>query len=168
MAQNAILQYPDYVGEGWSRTSSDTMVDNTLRLPGTLALDIGRKLTPGKSYGNRALPQVRSRGKAEFSAKLTLLQTDYEALTVYLTAKGAAQRRGLFEVSWYLSCSVFEFGIGTVLWEILGARITDENVSPVKDGDDGIVQTALDLDVMNILKNGQGIVLEQSPFGQIG
>jgi hypothetical protein len=167
MATN-ILTYPDYVGEGWSRSSSDTSVDNALRLPGTLALDIDRKLTPGKSYGSRALPQVRSRGKAEFSAKLTLLQLDYEQLCAFLIAKGAPLRQGLFEVSFQLTCTVFEPLIGTVRWDVLGARITSESTSPVKDGDDAIIQAALDLDVMNILKNGAGIVREQSPFGQIG
>lgn len=164
----SVLAYPDYVGEGWSRSSSDTSVDNAFRLPGTLALDIDRKLTPGKSYGSRALPQARSRGKAEFSAKLTLLQLDYEQLCVYLQTKGAPLRQGLFEVSFHLTCTVFEPTLGTIIWEVLGARIMDESTSPVKDGDDGIIQTALDLDVMNILKNGVGIVREQSPFGQIG
>jgi len=163
-----ILTYPDYVGEGWSRSSSDTSVDNAIRLPGTLSLDIDRKLTPGKSYGSRALPQARSRGKAEFSAKWTGLQLDYEQLCAYLISKGAPLRQGLFEVSFQMTCTVFEPTIGTVRWDILGARITDESTSPVKDGDDGIIQTALDLDVMNILKNGVGIVREQSPFGQIG
>lgn len=164
----SILSYPDYVGEGWSRTSSDVSVDNTLRLPGTLSLDVGRKLTPGKTYGSRALPQARSRGKAEFTAKLTLLQLDYEALTSYLITKGQALRQGTFEVSWFLACTLYEPRLGTVRWDILGARITDEETSPVKDGDDGIVQVSLDLDVMNILRNNMGIVIEQSPFGQIG
>lgn len=164
----SVLSYPDYVGEGWSRTSSDTSVDNTFRLPGALALDIDRKLTPGKSYGSRALPQVRSRGKAEFSAKLTLLQLDYERLGDYLITKGLNLRQGLFEVSFQLTCTVFEPTLGTVRWDVMGARIMDESTSPVKDGDDGIIQAALDLDVMNILRNGKGIVIEQSPFGQIG
>ena len=164
----SILSYPDYVGEGWSRTSSSTEVDGgALRLPGTLALDVDRKLTPGVSWGSRALPQVRTRGKAEFSAKLTLLQRDYEQLCPYLIAKGGGVR-GLFEVPFHLTCTVFEFGLGTVIWEVLAARIMDESTSPVKDGDDGVIQTALDLSVMNILKNGLGIVIEQTPFGQTG
>jgi hypothetical protein len=163
-----LLQYPDYVGARFSRTSSDVTVDNAIRLPGVLSLDIGRKLTPGKSWGNRSNPQTRTTGKAEYSAKLKLTEEDYEALEPYLIAKGAAFRQGLFQVSWQLTCVLYEPTVGTVRWDILGSRIMDEETSPVKDGDDGVIEASLDLDVMNILKDGKGIVIERSPFGQIG
>lgn len=59
------LRYPDMVGNRYSRSSSDVSVDNSVRLEGVLSLGRTRKLTRGKSWGKRAKPQTRTRGKLD-------------------------------------------------------------------------------------------------------
>jgi hypothetical protein len=168
MSMLQLLSYPDFAGHRYSRTSSTVSVDNTLNLEGVLELTAHRKLTPGKTWGRRAKPQARTRGKFEPDAKMKLYLEDYNLLIAYLEEKGAAVLQGSFEVQWQLTCTLFEAGLGTTRWDILGCRIMDESVEPALDGDDKQIEVSLDLDVMDILKDGKSVVMETSPFGQIG
>jgi hypothetical protein len=163
-----LLSYPDFAGHRYSRTSSNVSIDNALNLEGVLSLTIHRKLTPGKTWGKRAKPQSRTRGKYEPDAKMKLYVEDYNLLLGYLETKGEALLMGSFEVPFQVTCTIFEPTLGTTRWDILGCRITDESVEPVTDGDDKEVEVDLDLDVMDILKDRKSVVREASPFGQIG
>lgn len=163
-----ILSYPDMLGNRYSRTSGDVTVDNVLRLEGVLSLEVERKLTRGKSWGHRAKPQTRTRGKYEPSAKIKMFVEDYNLLMNYLTGRGAATGLGAFEVAWFLTCTVFEPQLGTTRWDIIGASIENEAITPIEDGDDKEIEAALDLNVMDILKDGISVVNEASPFGGIG
>jgi len=166
--QTLLLSYPDFGGHRYSRSSSDWTVDNTVRLPGLLSAQLTRKLTPGKSWGSRSKPQTRTRGKFEPDAKVKMFLEDYNVLVAYLTTKAAAQGFGIFEVSWQLTGTLFEPTLGVTRWDVRGTRIVSEDITPTEDGDDKEVEVSLDLDVMDILKDGLSVVNEQSPFGQVG
>ncbi|HVZ89638.1 MAG TPA: hypothetical protein VHG72_21935 [Polyangia bacterium] len=168
MPMTTLLSYPDFNGHRYSRTSSNWDVDNALRIEGLISAQVTRKLTPGKSWGHRAKPQARTRGKFEPDAKVKLYMEDYNLLMNYLVAKGQPFGFGPFEVSWQLTGTLFETTLGTTRWDILGVRITNEDISPTEDGDDKQVEVSLDLDVMDLLKDGFGVVNEQSPFASIG
>ncbi len=163
-----ILSYPDMLGNRYSRTSADVTVDNALRLEGVISIEGERKLTRGKSWGHRAKPQTRTRGKYEPSAKIKLYLEDYNLLMNYLVARAAAFQMGAFEVSWFLTCTLYEPQLGTTRWDILGASIENESIPQIEDGDDKQVEVSLDLNVMDILKDGLSVVNEVSPFGSIG
>ena len=168
MSMVPVLQYPDMLGNRYSRTSSDWTIDNTLRLEGLISAQVTRKLTPGKSWGHRAKPQTRTRGKAEFDCKVKLYMEDYNLLVNYLTARGAALQQGIMNVSWMLTGTLYEPQLGTTRWDILGVRITNEDIPVTEDGDDKEIEVSLDLDVMDILKDRVSIVNENSPFASIG
>ena len=90
---------------------------------------------------------------------------DYNLLVSYLLTKGAAFGFGLLEVSWQLTGTLFESTLGTTRWDMLGVRITNEDIPVTDDGDDKEVEVSLDLDVMDVLKDRFSIVNESSPFG---
>lgn len=163
-----ILSYPDMLGNRYSRTSVDVTVDNAIRIEGVLSLEVHRKLTRGKSWGHRAKPQTRTRGKFEPDAKMKLFMEDYDNLLAYLQTKAVGFGMGAFEVSWQLTATLFEPQLGTTRWDIIGASIADESSTPVEDGDDKDIEVSLDLDVMDVLHDGFSVVNEVSPFGLIG
>ena len=162
------LSYPDFNGHRYSRTSSNWDVDNTIRIEGLISAQVTRKLTPGKSWGHRAKPQARTRGKAEFDLKVKLYVEDYNLLLNYLVAKAQPFGFSVLEVSWQLTGTLYETTLGTTRWDVLGARITNEDIPVTEDGDDKQVEVSLDLDVMDILKDGVSVVNEQSPFASVG
>jgi hypothetical protein len=163
-----ILSYPDMNGNRYSRSSAAVGVDNVLNLEGVLSLGVHRKLTRGKTWGKRAKPQARTRGKFEPDAKMKLYLEDYNLLLNYLQTKGAAQGLGSFEVDFILTCTLFERKLGTTRWDILGACISDENGDMIPEGDDKQIEIDVELDVMDILKDGISVVNENTPLGQIG
>jgi hypothetical protein len=164
----AAVLYPDLLGNRYSRTSADVSVDNALVIEGCLGMSVHRKVTRGKSWGHRANPQARTRGKAEYDGKITLYHEDYNLLFAYLTAKGVPFGFGPFDVAFVLTCTLFEPLLGTTRWDLLGCSITDESVALIEEDSDKQIPVPLELDVMLILKDGIGIVTENTPFGQIG
>jgi hypothetical protein len=165
----AALLYPDILGNRYSRTSAvDISIDNTLVIEGCLGFSVHRKLTRGKSWGHRAKPQARTRGKFECDGKITVYHEDYNLILAYLTAKGALLNQGAFDVSFLLSITIFEQFLGSTNWMLLGCSIADENITLIEEDGDKEIPVPLDLDVMDILKDGISPVLENSPFGQIG
>ena len=165
----AALVYPDILGNRYSRTSAvDISIDNTLVIEGCLGLSVHRKLTRGKSWGHRAKPQARTRGKFECDAKITVYHEDYNLILAYLTSKGALLNQGAFDVAFTLSITIFEQLLGSTNWLMLGCSIADENITLIEEDGDKEIPVPLDLDVMDILKDGVSPVLENSPFGQIG
>lgn len=163
-----VLRYPDMEGNRYSRTSSNWTVDNALRLEGLISAQVGRKLTPGVSYGHRAKPQARTRGKAEFDVKVKLYIEDYNILVQYLLTKAALAGVGLHEVSWQLTGTLYEPQLLTTRWDLLACRITGEDTPVTEDGDDKEVEVSLDLSVMDVLKDRRSIVNESSPFASQG
>lgn len=163
-----ILRYPDMIGNRYSRSSSDVSIDNSLRLEGVLSLGVHRKLTRGKSWGKRAKPQTRTRGKYEPDAKMKLFLEDYNLLLNFVEAKGLALGMGAFEVPFTLTCTLFERQLRTTRWDILGACISDETGDMIPEGDDKNIEVDLALDVMDILRDGKSVVNENTPLGQIG
>jgi hypothetical protein len=164
----AAVLYPDILGNRYSRTSADVSVDNAISIEGCLGLTVHRKLTRGKSWGHRANPQARTRGKAEYDGKITVYHEDYNLLMTYLTTKGAALGFGPFETPFLLTCTLFEPILGTTRWDLYGCSISDESVALIEEDGDKQIPVPLELDVMMILKDGIGAVTENTPFGQIG
>ena len=96
--------------------------------PAALAQDClmcHRNLTPGKSNASRALPQTRTRGTAKFdNCKAKMFVEDYNLLVDgYLRVKALGQGKGVFEVSFQLTCTVYEPQLGTTRWDLLGCRL---------------------------------------------
>jgi hypothetical protein len=163
------LLYPDILGNRYSRTSAvDISIDNTLIIEGCLGFSVHRKLTRGKSWGHRAKPQARTRGKFECDAKITVYAEDYNLILDYLTSKGALLNQGAFDVAFFLSITLFEQNLGSTNWMLIGCSIADENITLIEEDGDKEIPVPLDLDVMDILKDGISPVLENSPFGQLG
>lgn len=162
------LFYPDMLGNRYSRTSSDVSIDGFLRVEGCIGLQVHRKLTRGKSWGHRAKAQTRTRGKFEVDGKFTVFHEDYNLILAYLTTKGAPLLMGAFDVSFQLTCTLFEPQLGTTRWDLLGCSISDESIALIEEDGDKDIPVPLDLDVMDVLKDGLSVVLENSPFAQIG
>jgi hypothetical protein len=162
-----ILQYPDIDGNRYSRTSVDVSVDNKLRLLGWTKLSVKRTLTKGKGWASRSKPQVRTRGKFDPKMTLGLYQEDYNLLLTYLTAKGALTGKGAFEVSFLLTATIFEITLGTTIWEGIGCQIEDESLEQGGSTDEP-PEVSLDLNIMDCLKDGISVVLENTPYGQAG
>jgi len=174
------LNYPDNDGEQFSRTSVTLsavatatragvthQIAQAMRIEGWIEWKYKRSLKPGKSWNNKATPQARTRGKAEFSSTLTMQHTSWIILEDYLYATGALSNRGSFEQSFQLTAIASEFNLGQVRWDAIGCRVSDEDGGPGKDSDEQM-EAALQLDVMNIFRDGKGIVRENTPFGQAG
>jgi hypothetical protein len=138
-----------------------------LRIEGWLAWKYKRTLTPGKGWGSRAAPQTRTRGKFEPSSELTTYMEDYILIERYLTIIGATKGRGAFEQSFQLTATLYEAGLGTTRWDAIGCRIKEDGSGPDKESDDEL-EVAMQLDVMNIFRDGQSVVRENTPFGQAG
>lgn len=164
----AAVVYPDLLGNRYSRTSADVSVDNALVVEGCLGLTVHRKLTRGKSWGHRAKPQARTRGKFECDGKITVYHEDYNILLAYLSAKGVPFGMGAFDVSFQLTCTLYEPILGVTRWDLLGCSISDESIALIEEDGDKQIPVPLDLDVMDVLKDGLSVVLENTPFGQIG
>lgn len=162
-----ILTYPDYEGARYSRTSVDLSVDMIHRINGWTGWGVERNLTPGKGWGGRANAQVRTRGKSDPKMNLKMYAEDYNLLVNYLAAKGAALGKGFMEVSFTLVGTLYEVTLNTTVWVGLGARIMKEGMDIGTANDDN-VEISVDLDVMNVSKDGIFAVLENTPLGQVG
>lgn len=174
------INYPDSDGEQFSRTSVTLSAIATAtkgnvtqqiapaqRVEGWVSWKYKRSLKPGKGYNNKAAPQHRTRGKAEFSSTIVLLAAAWVILEDYLYQYGAANNRGPWEQSFQLTATAFEQSMGSVRWDAIGCRVTDDDGGPDKDSDEALEST-VELDVMNIFRDGKGIVRENTPFGQAG
>lgn len=180
MPMVAILNYPDTDGARYSRTSVDLSIVATktvanvtqqiapaLRIEGWTYWKYKRSLKPGKGYGHRAAPQTRTRGKLEPSSEFGCYMEDYILIERYLGVVGATQGKGPWEQSFQMTATLFEIGLGTTRWDAIGCRIQEDGSGPEKDSDDEL-ETALQLDVMNIFRDGLSVVRENTPFGQAG
>lgn len=152
------LAYPDINGHRYSRTSVDLRVNNTFKVKGWSSLNWGKKLTPGKTWGNKAKPQNRTRGKFEPTAEIEIYFEDYQLLMVYLAGIGEPLGQGYMEVAALWTAVAFERVIGSTRVEIIGARIADDSVA-VTNSDDQLMKKVT-LDVMDIKENGLSAVIE--------
>jgi len=175
-----ILNYPDIDGARYSRTSVDlsatatqtvqgvtSQIAPSLRIEGWTSWTYSRELVPGKSWGHRAKPQTRTRGKFTPASELGLFMEDYILLERYLGLVGAARGRGAFEQSFQLTATLFELALGTTRWDMTGCRIEKDGSGPEKENDDEL-EVKLTLNVMDIFRDGQSVVFENTPFGQVG
>lgn len=174
------LRYPDNDGEEFSRTSVQLsaictattgavtqQIAPALRLEGWVSWKYKRSLKPGKGKNSRATPQVRTRGSAEFTNTLVLLAAQWSVLEDYLGDVGAANGRGPFEQSFQLTAIAFEQRRGSIRWDAIGCRVTDDDGGPEKDSDDPLEST-LEIDCMNMFREGRAIVRDNTPYGQAG
>ncbi|HXJ49016.1 MAG TPA: hypothetical protein VNF91_07605 [Candidatus Acidoferrum sp.] len=152
----------------YSRTSTiDISVDNTITIEGCTKFSLQRKLTRGKLWGRAVKPQGRTRGRFDYALKMSLYTDEYNLLFDYL--KRVAASAGTFSAAFNLSISLFEPELGTTLWQMIGCSIADDSEKIVEDqlyGSD--LGVDIDIDVMEILKDGVSAGLENSPLGQIG
>jgi hypothetical protein len=163
-----ILSYPDVAGARYSRTSVDLIVaEADHRIVGWTGWTVEQSLTPGKAWGGRALPQVRTRGKFEPKMTLKMWMEDWNLLQTKLALLGAARARGFMEVSWTLIGTLYERELGTTVWVGVGCRVAKISAEPSTSNDDP-VEVSVDLDVMNVLKDGVGAVFENTPLGNVG
>jgi hypothetical protein len=163
-----ILKYPDFAGSRYSRTSVDLIVAEVdHRIVGWTGWTMEQALTPGKAWGGRALPQVRTRGKFEPKMTLKMWLEDWNLLQTKLTALGLPLARGFMEVSWTLIGTLYERELGTTVWVGIGCRVVKVSAEPSTSNDDP-VEVSIDLDVMDVLKDGVGAVFENSPLSGIG
>lgn len=174
------LNYPDNDGEQYSRTSVTLSAIATatrnrvtqqiapaVRIEGWESWKYKRSLKAGLAYNNKATPQNRTRGKAEFSSTIVLQHTSWIVLEDYLYAVGATHNRGSFEQSFQLTAIAFEQSIGSTRWDAIGCRVQGEDGGPDKDSDEQLT-ASLELNPMNIFRDGKAIVRENTPFGQAG
>ncbi|MES2339300.1 MAG: hypothetical protein V4537_14495 [Pseudomonadota bacterium] len=163
-----ILSYPDVAGARYSRTSVDLVAaEMDHRIVGWTGWSMNQKLTPGKAWGGKALPQVRTRGKYEPKMTLKMWLEDWNLFQNKLAAFGLARARGFMEVSWTLIGTLYERELGTTSWVGIGCRVVEVQAEPQTSSDDPI-EVSIDLDVMNVLKDGVAAVFENSPLGQAG
>lgn len=175
-----ILNYPDTDGARYSRTSVDVAVCASrtiqgvtqpalpaLRIEGWTSLTYKRSLKPGKTWTHRAKPQGRTRGKFDPSAEFGLMMEDYILLERYLATAGAQIGIGPFEQSFQLTATLYEAALGDTRWDIIGCRISEDGGGPGSDSDEEL-EVKLTLDVMDIMRDGQSAVYENTPFGQVG
>jgi hypothetical protein len=138
-----------------------------LRIEGWTSLSFTRKLTPGKGWSHRAKPQTRTRGKFEPAMEFGLYMEDYILLERYLSLAGAQQARGPFEQSFTLTATLFEIALQETIWQGVGCRIEQDN-APIETNSDEEIDVKLTLNVMDVLRDGQSAVYENTPFGQAG
>lgn len=175
-----ILNYPDNDGPRYSRTSVDVSIVATrsvngvtsqaapaLRIEGWTSLSYTRKLTPGKGWTHRAKPQTRTRGKFEPSGEFGLLLEDWVLAERYLAQAGAPLGLGPFEQSFQLTATLFEQALGTTRWDFLGCRVEQDSAN-VDTGSDEEIDVKLTLNVMDVMRDFQSAVYENTPFGQAG
>ncbi len=180
MPMISILNYPDSDGHRYSRTSIalsmiatqtvgnvTSQIAPALRIEGWLAWKYKRSLKPGKGWGSKAAPQTRTRGKFEPSSELTTYMEDYILIERYLDLIGSARGRGAFEQPFQLTATLFELGLGTTRWDAIGCRIMEDGSGPEKENDDEL-EVPMQLDVMNVFRDGRSVVRENTPFGQAG
>lgn len=117
------------------------------------------KLTPGKTWGNRATPRGRGRGKFEPSADLEVYLEDFSVIRNFLATKNPA--RGWMANSFTLTITAFEEQLGGAFTvTLVGCRVTESDIS-VSDGDDQLTKK-LTLDVMNIVEDNIPAILENT------
>jgi len=163
-----ILSYPDVVGARYSRTSVDLLVaEADHRIVGWTGWSVEQKLTPGKGWGGRALPQVRTRGKYEPKMSLKMWLEEWNLMQTKLAVLGAARRRGYMEVSWTLVGTLYERELGTTVWAGVGCRVMGVQAEPQTSNDDPI-EVSVDLDVMQAYKDNEVPVFESSPLDAVG
>jgi hypothetical protein len=176
-----ILNYPDIDGARYSRTSVDLSVVATrsagnglvapvgpgLRIEGWTSMSFQRKLTPGKGWSHRAKPQTRTRGKFEPSMELGMYMEDYILLERYLALTGATAAKGPFEQAFTLTATLYEAALLTTVWQGVGCRI-EQDSAPIEGNSDEEIEVKLTLNVMDVLRDGQSAVYENTPFGQAG
>jgi hypothetical protein len=141
-----------------SRTSCTMSVDS---LPIRLFKGVhwNKKLTRGKTWGNRVTPRGRGRGKFEPSGDLEVYIEDWTIIRNFLAAKNPA--RGWMLNSFTLTVTAFEEAIGGAFTvQLVGCTVSEDDNS-VSDGDDQISRK-LTLDVMNIIEDGIPAVLENT------
>jgi len=140
-----------------SRTSVNITVDN---FPYLLFKSVhwNAKLTPGKTWGNKATPRGRGRGKFEPTADMELYVEDYDQLVRQLAAKNPT--RGWMANSFTLTVTMSEPDKGTTTVQLIGCRVTEDDIS-VGDGDDQL-SNKLTLDVMNIVRDNIPYVVEST------
>ncbi len=160
-----VLHYPDFNGIRYSRTSTDLLVaEADHRIIGWTSITTEQSLTPGKAWGGRAKPQVRTRGKFEPKMSLKMWVEDWNLLQNKLETLGLASGLlGFMEVSFTLICTLYEADLGTTSWTGITKVATEQST-----GNDDPVETSLELDVMDLLKDGVSAVMENSPLGQSG
>jgi len=164
------LLYPDILGARYSRTSViDISVDNAMTIEGCTKFVLHRKLTRGKSWGRAVKAQGRTRGRFEFGLQMSLYTDEYNLLMARLGEKASAAGGGIFSAAFGLSISLFEPGIGTTLWQLIGCSISDEGEKVIEDSMFGSdLGVDADFDVMEILKDGVSAGLENGSLGQLG
>ena len=175
-----ILNYPDTDGARYSRTSVDVSICATrtvngvaapvapaLRIEGWTSLTYKRSLKPGKGWTHRAKPQTRTRGKFDPSMEFALMMEDYVLLERYLATAGAGFGKGPFEQSFQLTAILYEVALGATRWDGIGCRIEEDAGGPGSDSDEEL-EVKLTLNVMDVMRDGQSAVYENTPFGQAG
>jgi hypothetical protein len=175
-----ILNYPDIDGARYSRTSVDLSATPTAtvggvtsqiapsqRIEGWTSWKYSRKLTPGVGWSHRAAPQTRTRGKFEPGGTLGLYMEDYILLERLLDAVGRTRGKGAFEQAFQLTGTLYEAGLGTTRWDMIGCRIMEDGSGSEK-GNDAEFEVECQLSVMNIFRDGVAVVRENTPFGQAG
>lgn len=175
-----ILNYPDTDGARYSRTSVDVSIVATrtfngvtsqaapaLRVEGWTSLTYKRSLKPGKTWTHRAKPQGRTRGKFDPSAEFGLMMEDYILVERYLALAGVELGRGPFEQTFQLTAILYEIALGATRWDMIGCRIEEDGGGPGSDSDEEL-EVKTTLNVMDILRDGQSAVYENTPFGQAG
>jgi hypothetical protein len=149
---NPIIEDPDFNGVTYSRTSCDLRWD-AFKVGGWKSFSVKSPLKPGKTWGNRAKPRARTTGKFDPTGECEIYLTYFENLKNYLAAKGLPFGLGYKQVSSLVTFTAFEVERGTIITEVFGVRISDEDLS-VSDGSDDELTVKLTLDVMDVAVNG--------------
>ena len=123
------------------------------------SVSVGKKLTPGISTGNAALPVARTRGKAEITADIEIFLSQWQRLQVFLNGIGAPQEMSYMEVSVpVVTILAWEPSIGSHLLEINGARVMEDS-GAFTDNDDQLLKK-ITISAMNVIENGIPMVFQ--------
>ncbi len=153
-----ILQYPRVNGHALSRTSVSLRVDGRLVI-GWTDFNFKNPRTPGMSYGSRATPQARTRGKVAPTASITIYELEWNLLRNYLSLQGAG-RQGWSEISTTILFTYFEpsLVLASQVVKLDGAQFLDAEQT-VGDDDKELMRVC-PLSVMQISENGMTSVIE--------
>lgn len=145
-----MANYPQVNRHAYSFVSIETTIDVVgSKTVGIQAIDYKASLKPGAVYGSSARKNGRTLGKYEPSASMTLYKLDADEL---IDALGD----GYGEISFNIVANFAENGQPISTVEIIGCRIAEWSESN-KEGDEPTM-TKFDLDVMDILVNGNSMV----------
>lgn len=167
-----LLSYPEFNGHRLSRTSiqlrfAPLAPAAAFVISGWKSITTTEKLTPGKTYANRAKAQGRTRGKHEATAEIEVYAEDAEIIRVGLATAGTILGMGWMEVPFALSMNVFEKVLGgAFLWEAMGCRIVSDEMGS-SDNDDQLSRK-FSLDCLDMRTNGLSAVLESTSTGLPG